>query len=247
MGMNRRQAVFASIAALTLGGCRGARSARTSGGVPRPTTDWGTAGRPAGSPFSNGTPVAPPRVAPAATVRPDTTPVNTTSLQTVPAVARSEWTSTGPIAGRVNPMNGISKITVHHEGWTSVYFTDRNTTAARIEQIRNVHVRDRRWGDIGYHYIVDRAGTVWEGRALTSQGAHVSENNEHNAGILVLGNFDKQTPSTAQLRALVATVARLKQAHRVDVRDIKSHQEINATACPGANLQRQMDTLRRSV
>ena len=249
MGINRRQALFVSIAALTLGGCKarsGYRGAASSGSGGRIGPDWGgTPARPMGSAYA-GTAVVPPSQhihQPAPTVV-SPAPSRAAGVQ---AISRGTWTRTGPVAGKVNPMGGISKVTIHHEGWRTVTFTDQNTTAARIEQIRTVHVRDRGWGDIGYHFIVDRAGRVWEGRPLQYQGAHVSENNENNAGILVLGNFDNQAPTDAQFRALVATVARLKQLNRINTRLIRSHQEITSTACPGRNLQSRMDGLRRSV
>ncbi|MEM9021186.1 MAG: peptidoglycan recognition family protein [Planctomycetota bacterium] len=249
MGINRRQALLASIAALTLGGCRG-RGPRgntpVAGDPSRIGPDWGgPAGRPSGHPRT-GTPVAPP---PSQTVNRATheSPATLPPRVTLSCISRSQWTRTGPIASRVNPMNGINKLTIHHEGWRTVYFSDRQSTAARIEQIRNAHVNGNRWGDIGYHYIVDRAGRVWEGRAITSQGAHVRQNNEHNLGVLVLGNFDKQSPSDAQYRSVITTVSRLRQIHNINRRNIRSHQEIVATQCPGRVMQQRMDTLRRSV
>lgn len=165
----------------------------------------------------------------------------------VSALSRSAWTRNNPVSSRVNPMSGVSRITVHHEGWEPVWFNDKRTTAARIEKIRRYHVEDNGWGDIGYHYIVDRAGRVWEGRPLNYQGAHVRNNNEHNIGILVLGNFEKQAPSSAQLKSLYATTAGLSNNHRVSAGRVRSHREINPTTCPGKNLQRQMDALRRHV
>jgi N-acetyl-anhydromuramyl-L-alanine amidase AmpD len=166
----------------------------------------------------------------------------------VTAISRSNWTRTGPVRSKVNAMNGISKITVHHEGWTAVNFTSQSDTAARIEKIRSFHTGpERGWGDIGYHYIIDRAGRVWEGRPIRYQGAHVRNNNEHNIGILVLGNFDKQSPSGAQLKSLYGTAAALTQQHKIRPALVRSHQEINKTECPGRNLQNQMNALRRHV
>lgn len=146
---------------------------------------------------------------------------------------------------RLNPMNGVNRITVHHEGWTQVWFTDKATTAKRLDQIRRNHV-DRGWGDIGYHYIVDRAGRVWEGRNLRYQGAHVKDQNEHNIGILVLGNFNVQQPSEAQMKALVQTIRTLMRAYNVPASRVYTHQELNSSTCPGRNLQQRMISLRRS-
>ena len=144
-------------------------------------------------------------------------------------------------------MRGINRITVHHEGSTPVYFADARSTAARIEAIRRVHTGDRGWADIGYHYIIDRSGTVWEGRDLRYQGAHVRENNEHNLGILVLGNFDKQNPSDAQLASLEKALRSFMGQHRVAQSRVFTHQEIVQTACPGTGLQSRMGGMRRHL
>ncbi|WP_428386750.1 peptidoglycan recognition protein family protein [Mucisphaera sp.] len=162
-------------------------------------------------------------------------------------VGRSSWTDSGPIQGRVRAMSGIRRVTVHHEGWTPVYFEDASSTRDRLQQILKVHVKDRGWGDIGYHFVVDRAGRVWEARPLVYQGAHAGPNgaNEHNVGVLVLGNFDRQRPSDRQFAGLVQTLRWLGARYRVGVGGIYTHQELNPTACPGKVLQAQMDALRK--
>ena len=72
----------------------------------------------------------------------------------------------------------------------------------RLEWIRNGH-RGKGWSDIGYHYIIDRSGVVWQGRDITRwQGAHVKNRNENNIGVMCLGNFMLQQPSAAQVAAL---------------------------------------------
>ncbi len=160
-------------------------------------------------------------------------------------VPRSQWTGSGAITGRVNPMNGVRRITMHHEGATDspVYFSDMRTTAARIEQVHRAHL-NRGWGDIGYHYIIDRAGRIWEARSLRYQGAHVRDNNEHNIGVMCLGNFDIQQPSAAQVEALTRFVAQLRHRHGVSIGRLHTHQEIVPTRCPGVNLQPRIASLR---
>lgn len=242
MGLTRRQALMASMAALAIGGCSStARTARH----PRPVAPW--PGYPANPSNSHRyTPVQPAYRQPIAP--PDNQSAVKPAAAGVAAISRSNWTRTGPAKSKVNAMNGASKITIHHEGWTPVNFTSKSATAERIEKIRKFHTGpDRRWGDIGYHYIVDRAGRVWEGRPIQYQGAHVRNNNEHNVGILVLGNFEKQSPSSAQLKGLYSTVDALAKKHKVKTALVRSHREINPTTCPGKNLQNQMNGLRRHV
>lgn len=163
-------------------------------------------------------------------------------LQVIP---RSSWAKANPVQSRLNPMKGVSRITIHHEGWTSVWFSDTASTAARIESDRRTHVSDRGWGDIGYHYIIDRAGRVWEGRSAAYQGAHVKDNNEHNLGIMLLGNFDYQEPTGAQQESLRRTVSALMGKYKVPAARVMSHQEIQPTRCPGKLLQPRFAAMRR--
>ena len=164
----------------------------------------------------------------------------------IAAIPRGRWTSTPPMAGRILPMGSIERITVHHEGSTEVTFSDFGNTAVRMESIRASHLERLHAGDIGYHYVIDRAGNVWQGRDLAYQGAHVRDHNANNVGVMVLGNFDIQRPTEAQLTTLRATVSTLRQAYRVPLRSVFTHQELNPTECPGVSLQGRMVTFRQS-
>ncbi|MHC4994466.1 MAG: peptidoglycan recognition protein family protein [Planctomycetota bacterium] len=161
-------------------------------------------------------------------------------------IPRSVWTSARPNLSNINPINGVNRITIHHEGSPAlVNFTDQQSTANRLEQIRNYHRHSNGWADIGYHYIIDRAGRVWEGRSLRYQGAHVKNNNENNIGVMVLGNFNQQHASGPQLASLQRSVQDLSQKYRVSTGRIFTHREIGATSCPGNNLQPRIDQMRR--
>lgn len=160
-------------------------------------------------------------------------------------IPRSQWASSGPNVSRINPMNGVTRITVHHDGMPPVSLRAKNDVARRLELIRSVHITNKdsngeNWADIGYHYIIDPQGRIWEGRPVRYQGAHVKQNNEHNLGIMVLGNFDEQRPTSEAVAALDRFLADRMHAYRVPVNRIYTHQEINATACPGTNLQSYM-------
>ncbi|MFW5652879.1 MAG: peptidoglycan recognition family protein, partial [Planctomycetota bacterium] len=76
------------------------------------------------------------------------------------------------------------------------------------------------------------------------QGAHVKHQNEHNVGILCLGNFDRQRPTEAQLTGLATHLQRLVSRYRLPMRHVHTHQELAATACPGLNLQPQLVAMR---
>jgi len=148
-------------------------------------------------------------------------------------------------------MNGVKRITVHHEGalWNA---TDQPTVARHLESIRQDHLRRRSkrtgeyWADIGYHFVIDPAGRIWEARSVNWQGAHVDDQNEHNLGIMLMGNFDLQQVSSAGLASLQRMVRAQMVRYRVPVSLVFTHQELDATRCPGTNLQRQMVVMRGS-
>ncbi len=165
---------------------------------------------------------------------------------TLAMIPRSRWAQADPIPARLNKMGSIQRITIHHEGGTPVWFDDTASTSKRLESIRRSHLRRLHAGDIGYHYIIDRAGRVWEGRPLHYQGAHVRDNNEKNVGIMTLGNFDLQQPTDAQIGTLRQAVSTLMRQHRVPLTRVYTHQELKITSCPGKSLQTQMVQLRRN-
>jgi hypothetical protein len=194
----------------------------------------------------------PPLVAPYASmspVLPPAPPAPPGGMAQIPLriVPRTLWTRRAPVPARLNPMAGINSITVHHEGWKPVWFEDTGSTVERLQFIQNYHIDQRTWGDVGYHFIIDRAGRIWEGRPLTYQGAHVKDHNEHNVGVMVLGNFDNQSPSQPQMITLQKAVLHLMQSYRVPVNRVFTHQEINPTNCPGRTLQPRVKLLRQNI
>jgi len=134
-------------------------------------------------------------------------------------------------------MNGVTRITVHHEGSDAFTATSQGAVAARLEDVRRCHRHRKGWSDIGYHYIIDGAGRVWEGRPLEYQGAHVRDHNEHNIGVMALGNFDIQHPTHPQLSTCIRLVRELRQRHGVRLSSIRTHRQWVATSCPGRWLQ----------
>ncbi len=158
---------------------------------------------------------------------------------------RSRWTRAGVARPReIFAMRGIRRITVHHDGMPPVWLGSAAEAADRIEVIRRSHVESRGFADIGYHYIIDPQGRIWEGRSVAYQGAHVRDNNENNLGILVLGNFQRQTPTAAATASLDRFLASQMDRYRVPMNRVKTHREITVTECPGESLQRYMNATR---
>jgi len=145
------------------------------------------------------------------------------------------------------PMNGVSWITIHHDGMNAFYAEDEGSSMKRLQSIRTSHMQRRaksgeNWADIGYHFAIDRAGRIYECRPLSYQGAHVEDENEHNIGVLCMGNFEKQAPTQAQKDTLDQFVAQLMRDYRVPLTRVRTHKEwpSASTDCPGRALQTYM-------
>ena len=165
---------------------------------------------------------------------------------------RELWCRGECVPAKMNPMLPPKYITVHHDGMSPFLSTDQSSSSARVEMIRCGHRskdKDKGFGDIGYHYVVDRGGRVWEGREIKWQGAHVKNQNEGNIGVCCLGNFDEQSPSDAQLDACRQILSCLMGKYGIPVGRVKTHQEWydNHTACPGRSLQREMVVMRQKT
>jgi N-acetylmuramoyl-L-alanine amidase len=88
-------------------------------------------------------------------------------------------------------------------------------------------------------------GRVWQLRSLAYQGEHVRNNNEHNIGIVVLGNFDMQ-PMTAQQKEKAKSFGMLvRKQYSLPIARVYTHQEIVSTECPGTGMQPYMVQVRR--
>ena len=163
-------------------------------------------------------------------------------------IPRSNWSRRKPIVARLNPMNGIRAITVHHEGMPKpTLCTSWRDVVSELRLVQASHISRMRAGDIGYHFIIDRIGRVWEGRALRYQGAHVKNHNPHNIGVMVLGNFELQFPTAGQKASVKQVLAWLMKRYRVPKRSVFTHRELTSTACPGNHLQPHIDAFRRSA
>lgn len=167
-------------------------------------------------------------------------------------IARDKWTPFCPNVRDMNPMGSVRKITVHHTG--NDVFTAAGTASVR-EELQTVLRGEMAVGhdDIAYHYIIDPAGRVWEGRSMRYQGSHVRnwkgvDNRTGNIGVMLLGNFEEQRPTKAQLVSVEAFVKDLQKKYGIPRqakvggriskdRGVFTHQELSPTLCPGRNLQ----------
>lgn len=127
--------------------------------------------------------------------------------------------------------------TIHHT--QGHYPLSYDEAVAEVQFIQDYHQNAKGWNDIGYHFLIDPAGDIFEGRPIGVVGAHVLNRNSGNVGISILGNYhppsqDRFTPET---QASFVSVARyVKDTYSVSVSSFYAHREIGKTDCPGDNL-----------
>lgn len=112
-----------------------------------------------------------------------------------------------------------------------------NGTLAKVQEIARWHTEDRGWRAIGYHRIIDRDGTIANGRPIAQIGAHTKGRNANSIGIALIGGFggaaddkffDHYTP--AQDKALREEIARLKSIYPIE--RVTGHNQFAAKGCP---------------
>jgi hypothetical protein len=165
------------------------------------------------------------------------------------ALSRNSWGASPAIPEKMKPMNGVTRITVHHEGSAKPNNdVTQAQVAATLRLIQTQHRKRMGAGDIGYHFVIDRTGIVWQGREWGYQGAHVSGANPHNIGIMLLGNFEIQHPARQQLESLERLVASLARKYGLDpATKVFRHCDFGNTQCPGRNLKPYVDSIKRSL
>jgi N-acetylmuramoyl-L-alanine amidase len=131
----------------------------------------------------------------------------------------------------------ISEIIVHCTATRADWWADK-TTAQKVARVRHWHVEGRGWSDNGYHFLIDRDGTVAEGRPIERTGAHVKGHNTGTIGISLFGGGGgakdgvfEDNFTAAQGEALRGLVARLQSEYGPGLK-LSGHHEYANKACP---------------
>jgi hypothetical protein len=189
-----------------------------------------------------------------------------------PLIPRSAWRADEAIVrARPRYASRLRLALVHHTAGASNYAP---TTSARIVRaIELYHVKANGWNDIGYNFLVDRYGQVFEGRGggITRNviGAHAEGFNTGSTGVALIGNFGARSITPAARAALVKLIAwRLDVAHvdplgrptvasggnpkfragvPVLLRAISGHRDAGYTSCPGTVLYNVLPSIADEV
>jgi hypothetical protein len=161
-------------------------------------------------------------------------------------LSRAQWGAKPPKAA-YDPQTP-KRITQHHTSGRYPTTLEDSITEMRI--IQDYHQNGRKWNDIGYHFIIDPAGRIFQGRPVGALGAHVLSNNEDNVGISLMGNYhppknDVLTPE--QLEAIRKLGVWLREAYGISPDLYKGHRDYNAgTDCPGDGVYARLKEIRDS-
>ncbi|MFH8465611.1 peptidoglycan recognition family protein [Streptomyces sp. NPDC017991] len=207
-------------------------------------------------------------------------PRDTTRVRGVAYLTRAAWGADeklrfGSDGKEISPQtyHPFQTLTVHH---TATANGDADP-AATVRALYQVHAITNDWGDIGYHFLIDEAGRIYEGRysGETATPAHDEDNklvtafhvlshNPGNLGIALIGNLTSQGPTAAARDALTTLLRSMVRMHGVDpeakvtytspttgrtreVHEISGHRDWMATECPGGVMHGELAALRKAV
>ena len=184
------------------------------------------------------------------------------SIAAAPAiVSRAAWLADESIVRRTpETASRVAIAIVHHTAGRKP--ASPGESAAIVRAIQTYHVKTNGWNDIGYNFLVDPFGQVFEGRGggvdANVIGAHAEGFNTGSVGIAVLGTYTGEDATPAARAALEALIAwRLDLAHvdpggrtsfrssgnsrfpagsDVPLEAVSGHRDTGATSCPGGVL-----------
>jgi hypothetical protein len=178
-----------------------------------------------------------------------------------PAIfSRAQWGADERLRSRSPSYGEVHAAFVHHTVNANDY-TEAEVPAI-IRGIYAYHTKSRGWSDVGYNFLVDRFGRIWEGRYGGVDrpviGAHTLGYNENAFAMSAIGNFELVHPSDALLDAYGRLFAWKLGLHGIRPKStqlvagdtfpaINGHRDAGQTLCPGAHLYARLPEIRSSA
>ena len=139
-------------------------------------------------------------------------------------ISRAEWGARAPRSRATVSWGDRTEVVVHYS---------EGPTTQTVRSIQDFHLDGRGWADIGYNFLVDVQGRIYEGRGWLTVGAHAPGHNASGIGVCMIGRDGDATP--AALRSIRAVY---DEACRRAGRSLAKlgHRDVYATSCPGDQL-----------
>ncbi len=189
-------------------------------------------------------------------------------------VSREAWGADESLrSGSPTYLSKIKVGVVHHTASTNSYTAAQ--AASQVRAIYAYHATTLGWSDIGYNYLVDKFGTVYEGRYggvdRLVMGAHAGGYNAETFGISALGNYSTLAPPTVMVDSISEVIAWKLANNYIDplgsseltsagggtarypagdtrtFPNIIGHRQTGSTSCPGDALFNKMSTMKTDV
>lgn len=164
-----------------------------------------------------------------------------------PQIASSD--SAGGAAMRLRIPHRITHVTLHHTG-DSKPLRREDDPAMRLRGLQTWGASDRNWWDVPYHYLLDLDGRAFEGRDWHYMGeTNTTYDPSGHFLISIIGNYDEQEPTPAQLASIADMMAWALQTFSLPLESIGGHYQYADSGCPGKFLRRYLEdgTLKRMV
>ncbi|MFB9394355.1 N-acetylmuramoyl-L-alanine amidase [Streptomyces coeruleoprunus] len=238
-------------------------------GTPSPTAEPSATPTPTPTPTPSPTQSATPTPSPTATSGP-----SPTASPQPTVVARAQWgADESLVADPPSYIKKVDAVFVHHTTGANDYTCAE--APAIIRSLLTYHVKTQGWNDLGYNFLVDKCGTVYEGRAggvaRPVQGAHTYGFNSYSSGIALIGDYENGGTPTAAAKKAIADIAAWKlglygvsptakvtlvaaadtgvwkAGQSATLNTVSGHRDGYATLCPGANLYSELPTIRTAA
>ncbi len=172
--------------------------------------------------------------------------------------ARLDWCPDGSCPTDPTPefVADPTHVIVHHTAGTNI----ASDWAAIVRSIWDFHVNTNGWDDIGYNWLVDPNGILYEGRGDGRLGAHFCAQNGNTTGICVMGDFTTIQPSGSAINSLVDFLTWECCDENIDplgtgfhsgsgltLPFISGHRDGCSTSCPGDMFHPLLPTVRTST
>lgn len=126
-------------------------------------------------------------------------------------------------------MREINRIILHCSD------TPDDDNSWNVKRIRDVHVNERGWKDIGYHFVITRPeGLIQFARPAEEIGAHCESNNHDSIGVCWIG---RNVPTDDQLKSLKFLLCDLLSQYNLTIFDVYGHHDFNPKkTCPNISI-----------
>ncbi len=187
-------------------------------------------------------------------------------------ITRAGWGADESIRkGKPEYAEPLRMAVVHHTATADSYPKSQSDDIVR--GIYAYHVKTNGWDDIGYNFLVDRYGQIFEGRFggmdKTVQGAHSLGFNRNTTGISIIGNFASSRPPEVAMNSLKRIISwrldqgfvdpagsltyvsngsnKWKKGVKVSLKAVSGHRDVGKTVCPSDPLYEALPALRTAA